>query len=175
MPTRRHRLLADVRARLADGHAPDDVGRWLADQGCDAREIGDILARVVPHVGDAVPTHVTPPADSGERDDVSDVAEPDDALARAGTAERPGRPRVPGDAPAIRVQGPHERGRFSAEAWGWVLDCATTGIVAAADLESLIDRALFQHDGRIGVSDLRALAEDAGLLPVAGDARTISH
>jgi uncharacterized protein Smg (DUF494 family) len=62
----------------------------------------------------------------------------------------------------IRVQGPHERGRFSAEAWGYLVTLGGSGLVSPHDFEQLVERALLHVEGRIGISEIRALAEDGG-------------
>ena len=62
----------------------------------------------------------------------------------------------------IRVQGPHERGRFSAEAWGYLIMLGSSGLVSQHDFEQLVERALMHVDGRIGLSEIRAIAEDGG-------------
>jgi hypothetical protein len=64
----------------------------------------------------------------------------------------------------FRVLGPHERGRFSPEAWGHLLGLASSGAVNAGELEHIIERALLQIDGPIALEDLRAFMEAAGLL-----------
>ena len=63
----------------------------------------------------------------------------------------------------FRVLGPHERGRFTTEAWGHLLSMCNAGMVSAAELESVIDRAMSQVDGRIALDDLRTLMESGGL------------
>ncbi|MBK6489707.1 MAG: DUF494 family protein [Gemmatimonadetes bacterium] len=62
----------------------------------------------------------------------------------------------------FRVLGPHERGRFSAEAWGHLLSMASAGLVNGAELEGVIERALSQVDGRIALDDIRSLMELGG-------------
>ena len=66
------------------------------------------------------------------------------------------------DAP-LRVQGPHERGRFTAEAWGYLVMLGGSGAVNLNDFEQLVERALVHVDGRIGLPEIRAIAEDSGL------------
>ena len=74
----------------------------------------------------------------------------------------------------FRILGPHERGRFSPEAWGQLLALARTGAVTSSELEQLIERALVQIDGRIALDDLRVLVEGAGLpAPVAEGRETV--
>lgn len=62
----------------------------------------------------------------------------------------------------FRVLGPHERGRFSTEAWGHLLSMASAGMMNGAELEGVIDRVLSQVDGRIALDDLRSLMESGG-------------
>ena len=62
----------------------------------------------------------------------------------------------------FRVLGPHERGRFAPEAWGHLLALSGSGMINAAELEHIIERALLQIDGRIALDDLRSLMEGAG-------------
>ena len=59
----------------------------------------------------------------------------------------------------FRVMGPHERGRFAPEAWGHLLSLSGAGILNAAELEHVIERAMQHIDGRIALDDLRALLE----------------
>jgi len=63
----------------------------------------------------------------------------------------------------FRVLGPHERGRFSPEAWGHLLGLSGSGAVSAGELEHIIERALVQIDGPIALDDLKAFMEAAGL------------
>ena len=63
---------------------------------------------------------------------------------------------------SIRVLGPHERGRFAPEAWGHLLALRGAGLLTAAELEHVIERAMGQLDGRIALDDLRALLDSAG-------------
>ena len=62
----------------------------------------------------------------------------------------------------MRVQGPHERGRFSAEAWGYLMMLGGSGLVSQHDFEQLVERALTHVEGRIGISEIRAIADDGG-------------
>lgn len=62
----------------------------------------------------------------------------------------------------LRVQGPHERGRFSPEAWGYLIMLGSSGLVSQHDFEQLVERALMHVEGRIGLSEIRAIAEDGG-------------
>ena len=76
---------------------------------------------------------------------------------------------------SFRILGPHERGRFAPDAWGQLLALSRSGVVSAAELEQLIERALVQIDGRIALDDLRALVEGAGLPAPSTDARETVH
>ena len=62
----------------------------------------------------------------------------------------------------FRVMGPHERGRFAPDAWGHLLSLNGAGMLSAAELEHVIDRALTHIDGRIALDDLRSLMEGVG-------------
>jgi Smg protein len=62
----------------------------------------------------------------------------------------------------FRVLGPHERGRFAPEAWGHLLSLNGAGVLNAAELEQVIERALTQFEGRIALDDLRSLIAAAG-------------
>lgn len=62
----------------------------------------------------------------------------------------------------FRVLGPHERGRFAPDAWGHLLSLSGSGVINAAELEHVIERALLQIDGRIALDDLRSLMELSG-------------
>ncbi len=78
--------------------------------------------------------------------------------------------------PSLRVQGPHERGRFTAEAWGYLVMLHASGAVKLADFEQLVERALVHVDGRITLADVRALAEDVGFDDGAmGGERPVIH
>jgi hypothetical protein len=75
----------------------------------------------------------------------------------------------------FRILGPHERGRFSPEAWGQLLALSRSGAITPFELEQLIERALVQIDGRIALDDLRALVEGAGLTAPANEGRETVH
>lgn len=62
----------------------------------------------------------------------------------------------------LRVQGPHERGRFTAEAWGYLVTLGGSGAVNLNDFEQLVERALVHIDGRINLADIRGIAVDVG-------------
>ncbi len=63
---------------------------------------------------------------------------------------------------AVRVQGPHEEGRFSPEAWGHLLTLRASGVLNTATLELVIERALDHAEGQVTLDDLRAVLESAG-------------
>jgi uncharacterized protein Smg (DUF494 family) len=67
-----------------------------------------------------------------------------------------------GNAQTLRVAGPHERGRFTREAWGHLLKLSGDTL-SGAELEHVIERALTQLDGSIALDDLKALLEAAGI------------
>ena len=69
----------------------------------------------------------------------------------------------------FRILGPHERGRFAPEAWGHLLALRGAGVLNAAELEQVIERAMLQTEGRIALDDLRSLMESAGY----GDTNTL--
>ncbi len=68
----------------------------------------------------------------------------------------------------LRVQGPHERGRFTAEAWGYLVMLGGSGAVSLNDFEQLVERALVHVEGRIGLPEIRAIAEDGGFDDATG-------
>jgi Smg protein len=59
--------------------------------------------------------------------------------------------------------GPHERGRFSPEAWGHLLSLTGSGALSPLELEHVIDRALAQVEGRIALEDIRVVLDGSGL------------
>jgi hypothetical protein len=56
-----------------------------------------------------------------------------------------------------------------------LLALARTGVVTAAELEQIIERALIQVEGRIALDDLRAMVEGAGLPTPADESRETVH
>ncbi len=62
---------------------------------------------------------------------------------------------------AVRVQGPHERGRFTTEAWGYLIGLRAAGFLGPVELEYVIDRLLSQVDGRITLEDARTATDNA--------------
>ncbi|MGQ0540199.1 MAG: DUF494 family protein [Gemmatimonadaceae bacterium] len=74
----------------------------------------------------------------------------------------------------FRVMGPHERGRFAPDAWGHLVALSHAGVLSAAELEQVIERALGQFDGRVTLEDMRSLLEGGLELPVvAADSPTV--
>jgi hypothetical protein len=69
----------------------------------------------------------------------------------------------------FRVLGPHERGRFFPDAWGFLLGLRQTGQLKEMELERVIEGALVQIDGPIALDDIREFMEVMGLYK-AGDA-----
>lgn len=67
-----------------------------------------------------------------------------------------------GDQESVRILGPHERGRFSPEAWGYFMGLRMSGLLGAEELEQVIDRALSHIDGYITRDDARGLLESLG-------------
>lgn len=70
---------------------------------------------------------------------------------------------------SIRILGPHERGRFAPEAWGHLIALRAGGLLTAAELEHVIERALGQIEGRIALDDIRSLIESAGFGQATGN------
>jgi Smg protein len=62
----------------------------------------------------------------------------------------------------VRIQGPHERSRFTPEAWGYLLGLRATGVLGAEELEQVIERLLMQVDGRVSLDDARTAVETGG-------------
>ena len=61
----------------------------------------------------------------------------------------------------FRVMAPFEQARFAPEGWGLLLRLRAAGTLTGTEFEQLIERALVQVDGRIGVEELRALLGSA--------------
>jgi uncharacterized protein Smg (DUF494 family) len=126
-------VLEALRARFAADTDLVEVESWLASQGYDRRQIGEILSLLYSD------TEASPVWDAV--DGALDAAFP---------------------LMSLRVQGPHERGRFTADAWGYLMMLRSTAAVNSFDFEHLVERALVHVDGRISLTDIRALAEDVG-------------
>jgi len=127
-------VLDELRERFAADTDVVEVEAYLSSKGYDRRQIGEILSLLYSD------TMSSSPALSGLAGDTD-----------------------PGREPSLRVQGPHERGRFTSEAWGYLVTLYASGAVNLNDFEHLVERALVHVDGRISLADIRALADDAGL------------
>ena len=75
----------------------------------------------------------------------------------------------------FRVLGPHEQGRFAPEAWGHLLTLSNSGALTPQQLESIIERALSQIDGRIALEELRLVIAGAANIEggLSGDGSTV--
>jgi hypothetical protein len=82
---------------------------------------------------------------------------------------------APSVLPPLRVQGPHERGRFTTEAWGFLFSLYHSGAMPAAEVERIVERGLLHIEGRIGMAELRALTDDSGSETVPPDAGFALH
>jgi len=141
-------MLAALREQFPSDPDVVELEQFLEAEGLDRHEIGEVLSLYF--------------ADS--REGGADVGA--SALSEG---------RAVGPA-SLRVQGPHERGRFTAEAWGYLVTLYESRVVSSFDFEQLIERALFHMDGRLGLSDIRTLADEVGLdaASLAAD-RTLLH
>ncbi len=140
-------IMHALRARFSPDADIVEVEAYLSSQGLDRRQIGEVLSLYYAH-------HA--PSSSATAPEVG-IGDP---IAFAG----------------VRVQGPHERGRFSGEAWGYLLTLYASGMVGRADFERLIERALYQMDGRIGLDEMRMIAEEVGLdSPPTPGHQTLAH
>jgi uncharacterized protein Smg (DUF494 family) len=169
-------LLSELRERFPSGADVREVEIWLASRGYDARQIGEILAEFMEHVA----------TDEGTTAARAGVTSANAAVTPANAAVTPAKAVVTpakavvtpakagGEGPTFRVLGPHERNRFTPEAWGHLLALSAAGALSPADREHLIERALAQADGRIGLAELRALLESAGF-DENGPAATTIH
>lgn len=59
----------------------------------------------------------------------------------------------------VRIQGPHERSRFTPEAWGYLIGLRASGALGADELEHVIERVMMQVDGRVSLDDARSVVE----------------
>ena len=125
-------VIEDLRERFAADTDIVELEAYLSSQGYDRRQIGEILSLLLTDTSGAT---------------AFGALWPDAMISR--------------EAP-LRVQGPHERGRFTAEAWGYLVMLGGSGAVNLHDFEQLVERALVHVDGRIGLPEIRAIAEDGG-------------
>jgi uncharacterized protein Smg (DUF494 family) len=145
-------LLSEMRERFSSGTDVREVEIWLASRGYDARQIGEILAVFAPHL---------------------EASDAEHAPAKAVASPKAVTPANAGEGPTFRVPGTHERGRFAPEAWGRILALSAAGVLSPTDREILIERALLHSDGRVGLAELRALLESAGIDDGGSTATTI--
>ena len=126
-------VLQALRARFAPDADPDEISAFLASQGYDGRQIGEIVARFR---SDLVERRIAPAARDG--------------LAAAAL-------------PPVRLLGPHEWGRFEPAAWGRLLGWQSRGLLTVSELEQVIDRLLSHTEGCIGLPELQAVLDGIGL------------
>ncbi|HEY0776870.1 MAG TPA: hypothetical protein VGD56_02785 [Gemmatirosa sp.] len=127
--------------------------RALADGGATPQELAIHLAAL----------GYDPERAAGLLDQLAQPRASDEPDPRAGSTE-PDRPTPLDDVddpggPALRVWAPFERARFSPEAWGRLLRLRHDGM-GDAEFEHLVDRALLQLDGAVGIAELRTLLGD---------------
>ncbi len=127
-------MLATLRERFTTESDILEMESFLASNGLSRQEIGEVLSL---YFADAVALEL-----------------PDEYM---GTTVQTG------STGSLRVQGPHERGRFTAEAWGFLMMMLASGSVSSFDFEQLVERALFHIDGRIGLPEIRSLTDEVGL------------
>lgn len=141
-------MLAALREQFSSETDVGELERFLVAEGLDRHEIGEVLSQYF-------------------ADHSAGIADPG-AGAQSGA-------RTLGLA-SLRVQGPHERGRFTVEAWGYLVTLYDARVISSFDFEQLVERALFHIDGRIGLSEIRTLADEVGLdaASLAAD-RTLLH
>ena len=60
----------------------------------------------------------------------------------------------------IRVLGPHERTRFTTDAWGYLVGLSRSGVLDPVEFEQIVDRVLAHFEGRIALPDLRLVLGD---------------
>ena len=123
--------LRALRALAAAGATPEELAIHLAASGYDTERAAALLEQLAS----------AEPAPS----------DPDPAT--PAPADDPG-------GPALRVWASFERARFSPEAWGRLLRLRADGMDDAA-FEHLVDRALLQLEGPVGVAELRGVVGDA--------------
>lgn len=83
---------------------------------------------------------------------------------------------VSGQPLPFRVQGPHERGRFAPDAWGYLITLMAGGAISLLEFEQLVERALVHVEGRIGLAEIRVITEESGFdSPAAEHDRSQLH
>jgi hypothetical protein len=146
-------IVAELRARFGDAPAGAAVAIYLAARGYDAPRVTAVLARLAESSAAAPGVQSADAERTGVAPMAAGVAGVDAAGADPGGAPAP-------PARAVRAWAPHERARFTAEAWGRLLQLRAAGL-GDAEFEHLIDRALLQLDGPVTLPELRALLGDA--------------
>lgn len=146
MSERWTQMLETLREQFPNDSDVGELETFLAANGLDRQEIGEVLSL---YFADVATIEIPSEAES--------------AMAPFRTV-------------SMRVQGPHERGRFSVDAWGYLIMLHESGVVTAFDFEQLVERALFHIDGRIGLPEIRALADEVGLDAMSlGTDRSLLH
>ena len=128
--------LRELRALAAAGATRQELVIHLGALGYDDARAAALLAQLT---GDPLPDDPIERSTEGTERDVAN--------------DDPG-------GPPLRVWAPFERARFSPDAWGQLLRLRADGM-GDAEFEHLVDRALLQLDGAIGIGELRALLGDA--------------
>ena len=147
-------IVAELRARFGEEPAGPVVAIYLAARGYDPAQVAQVLARLSgadAPTAPAVPRSARAPASP----------EPSTAVG----------PRADPSARPVRAWAPHERARFTPEAWGRLLQLRAAGL-GDSEFEHVVDRALLQLDGPVTLPELRALLGDA-LGPGAPDPPTL--
>lgn len=137
---------AAIVRELRDRFGPEPAGRaveiYLAARGYAPGQIAAVLAELADG-----PADETASDDPGGTSDASGAATPGPTSAEP--AVRP-----------LRAWAPHERARFTPEAWGRLLALRAAGL-GDHEFEHLVDRAFLQLDGPVTLPELRALLGDA--------------
>ncbi|GJG85356.1 hypothetical protein tb265_05370 [Gemmatimonadetes bacterium T265] len=126
--------LRELRALAAAGATRQELAIQLAAAGYDTERAAALLDQL------AGADPAGEPRDEAPETSAEDVGDP--------------------GGPTLRVWAPFERARFSPEAWGQLLRLRADGM-GDGEFEHLVDRALLQLEGPVGVSELRALLGDA--------------
>ncbi len=135
--------LRELRALAAAGATPQELAIQLAASGYDTERADALLDQL----------------EEDPREAQAAGTPRDEAAAGAG-ANAESVEVDDGGALALRVWAPFDRARFSPEAWGQLLRLRADGM-GDGEFEHLVDRALLQLDGPVGVAELRALLGDA--------------
>lgn len=138
MTDRWQQVVRSLRQRFDTDADLAEVTAFLAAEGYDGGQIGEIVAHWVTAAASAPLAGAIPAA--------GEVPIP------AGRMPAP-----------IRVLGPHEWGRFAPEAWGRLVALQASGVLSILDLERVIEHALEQGHGRVALPELRAILDGIGL------------